>query len=126
MGGGVHHDLLGVVDPQEKSRLHSACTQVDGSRRLQRRPAGGPAKPFCALPGCCSSPHELRSCPGLVRAGARTCRDSGGRLRWREVGIRLDEAVCREGEDEGQTGGLLKEISPRSRGAAPNARTDGP
>ncbi|WP_167146155.1 hypothetical protein [Actinomyces sp. ZJ308] len=28
--GGIHHHLFGVVDVQEKSSLHPACTQASG------------------------------------------------------------------------------------------------
>ena len=31
MEGGVRHDVLGVVDTQEKNRLRSACTQTSGA-----------------------------------------------------------------------------------------------
>ena len=138
MEGGIHHDSLGVVGIQDKSRLHSVCTQVsgDGAHDVE-----APWK----LPGF--SWNSLRFCESwrdlegigrrqvLSRAGEhrdRTCETGacGGRWRWREVGAvegSGDPAWGDTLEDgDGVRWSRVKAVSPLSCGDGPSARTGGP
>jgi len=74
--GGVRHRLLGVVDIQEKSRLHPACTQIpvaegyrDGTREESGDLAAGPAASTRALTN--SGPVPSERMPGTGPVGPR-------------------------------------------------------
>ena len=121
MEGGVRHRLLGVVDIQEKSRLHPAYTQIpvaegyrDGTREKGGDLAAGPAASTRALTNTGPVPSECRG------------QDLSGREWWREVGVveRSGDPVWRRGLREGRR--AERRFSPRSRGDAPSARTGGP
>ena len=100
MEGGVRHDVLGVVDTQEKNRLCSACTQTSGASEYRHG--------VCAACMECRAPSDdswkvlrtrgirqglehPRRTQVLSRAGEhrdRTCRTGtcGGKWWWRDVG----------------------------------------
>ena len=122
MEGGVRHRLLGVVDIQEKSRLHPACTQIpvaegyrDGTRKEGGDLDAGPAASTRALTN--SGPVPSERVPGTGPVGPRVVEGSGGGGgKW---GSGLAARPAR-GEESGEV------FSPRSRGDAPSARTGGP